>query len=172
MPAALISSIVDGRIPPTAATALTSFVSLTSWSPRTMAVMRRPSPVVKNAALAVRSAPTPRNAARDAIVVVPGVSTSSSGSGSSAGPACSRDDRDLAVRGVVARFAQDQDVLAGRVEDHELVGQAAAHHPDVGCDGDRLEPEALEDPDVRAVLRPVADVQAGLVAIACCRRPS
>ncbi len=34
---------------------------------------------MKNAALAVRSAPTPRNAASDAIVVVPGVATSSSG---------------------------------------------------------------------------------------------
>ncbi len=85
MPAPLISSTCAGRIPPVALTALTSLVSLTSWSPRTMAVTSRPSPVTKNAALAVRSAPMPRNAASDAIVVVPGVATSSSGSASSAG---------------------------------------------------------------------------------------
>ena len=54
-------------------------------SPRTIAVTSRPSSVMKNVALAVRSALTPRNAARSAIVAVPGVSTSSSGSGSSAG---------------------------------------------------------------------------------------
>ena len=115
-----------------ALTALTSLVSLTSWSPRTMAVTSRPSPVTKKAALAVRSGPTPRNAASDAIVVVPGVATSSSGRASSARDRACGIDRDLPVRGVAARVAQDEDVLAGRVEDHELVGQAAAHHPDVG----------------------------------------
>ena len=77
-----------------------------------------------------------------------------------------RDDRDLAVRRVVARLAQHEDVLAGRVEHHEFVGLAAAHHPDVGRDGDGVEPEPLEDPDIRAVLGPVADVEAGLVAVA------
>ena len=46
-----------------------------------MAVTSRPSPVTKKAALAVRSGPIPRNAASVAIVVVPGVATSSSGSG-------------------------------------------------------------------------------------------
>ena len=84
IPAALISSTVAGRIPPMALTALPSLVSLTSWSPRTMAVMSRPSPVLKNAAFAVRSGPIPRNAASVAMVVVPGVATSSSGSASSA----------------------------------------------------------------------------------------
>ena len=74
-------------------------------------------------------------------------------------------DRDLAVRGVVARLAQDEDVLAGRVEDHELVGLAAAHDPDVRGDDDRLETEPLEGPDVGAVLRLVAGVEAGLVAV-------
>ena len=73
--------------------------------------------------------------------------------------------RDLAVRGVVARLAQDEDVLAGRVEDHELVGLAAAHDPDVGGDHDGLETEPLEGPDVRAVLRLVAGVETGLVAV-------
>ena len=77
-----------------------------------------------------------------------------------------RDDRDLPVRGVAARLAQDEDVLAGRVQDHELVRQAAAHHADVGADRDRVEAEALEDPHVRPVLRPVAGVEAGLVAVA------
>ena len=52
--------------------------------------MRRPSPATKNAALAVRSAPTPRNAASVAIVVVPGVATSSSGSGVLASAVTSR----------------------------------------------------------------------------------
>ena len=58
--------------------------------------------------------------------------TSSRGSGSSPVAVGLRDDRDLAVGGVAARLAQDQDVLAGRVEHHELVGAGAAHHPDVG----------------------------------------
>ena len=39
---------------------------------------------MKKAAFAVRSRPTPRNSASDAIVSVPGVSTSSTGSSSSA----------------------------------------------------------------------------------------
>ena len=38
---------------------------------------------------------------------------------------------DLPVRRVMAGFAQDEDVLAGGVQDHELVGLAAAHDPDV-----------------------------------------
>ena len=38
------------------------------------------------------------------------------------------------------------------VEDHELVGARAAHDPDVGADGDRLEPEPFEDPLVGPVL--------------------
>ena len=46
------------------------------------------------------------------------------------------------------------------------MGLAAAHDPDVRADGDRLEPEPLEGPDVGAVLRPVARVEAGLVAVA------
>ncbi len=50
--------------------------------------MNRPSPVMKNAALAVRSGPTSRNRASVAIVVVPGVAISSigwSGSGWTSG---------------------------------------------------------------------------------------
>ena len=60
MPAARISSAVAGRRPPVAFTAFASFVSLTSKSPRTMAVTRRPSPVTKKAAFAVREVGTPR----------------------------------------------------------------------------------------------------------------
>ncbi len=70
-------------MPPSALTALTSFVSLTSWSPRTIATTKRPSPVMKNAALAVRVRGMSRNAARASIVVAPGVSTSSIGSNAS-----------------------------------------------------------------------------------------
>ena len=146
--------------------ALTSLVSLTSWSPRTMAVSSRPSPATKNAALAVRAASIPRNAASDAMVVVPGVATSSSGSASSAAGSGCGTIGDLAVRGVAARLAQDEDVLAGGVEDHELVGQGPAHHADVGADRDRVEAEALEGPHVGPVLRPVAGVEPGLVAVA------
>ena len=166
MPAALISSTVAGRRPVVAPTAFASFVSLTSWSPRTIAVTSRPSPATKKAAFAVRSSPIPRNAASVAIVVVPGVATSSRGSGSSAAGSGRGRPRDLAVRRVAARVAQDEDVLAGRVEDHELVGLAAAHDPDVARDDLRLEPESLEDPDVGALLGLVADVEAGLVAVA------
>ena len=46
------------------------------------------------------------------------------------------------------------------------MGLAAAHHPDVGRHGDGLEAEAFEDPDVGAVLGPVADIEAGFVAVA------
>ena len=76
------------------------------------------------------------------------------------------DGRDLAVRGVAARLAQDQHVLAGGVEEHELVGLRSAHDPDVRGDRDGVQAEALEGPDVGAVLRVVARVQAGLVAVA------
>ena len=54
------------------------------------------------------------------------------------------DRRDLLVRRVAAVLAEDQRVLAGRVQEHELVRLAAAHHPDVGGDGDRLEAQPLE----------------------------
>ena len=42
----------------------------------------------------------------------------------------------------------------------------AAHHPHVRRDGDGLEAQALEDPGVGPVVRPVRRVQPGLVAIA------
>jgi hypothetical protein len=74
--------------------------------------------------------------------------------------------RDLAVGGVAARVAQDQDVLAGRVEEHEFVGLGPAHDPDVGCDRDRVEAQSLERSDVGAVLGLVARVQARLVTVA------
>jgi hypothetical protein len=46
------------------------------------------------------------------------------------------------------------------------VGQRAAHHPDVGRDGDGLEPEPLEDRGVGGVVGPVRAVEAVLVAVA------
>jgi len=54
-------------------------------SPRTIAVIRRPSRSTKKIAFAVSSELTPRNAARSAIVSAPGVATSSSARGGSAG---------------------------------------------------------------------------------------
>ena len=107
---------------------------------------------MKNAALAVRDVGTSRSAASDAIVSVPGVATSSTGSGSSASGA-DADPRDLLVGRVAARVAQDERVLAVLVEDHELVGARAAHDPDVGADRDRLEAEPGEDPLVGAVVQ-------------------
>ena len=107
-------------------------------SPRTIAVMRRPSPSTKNAAFAVSSGLIPRKAARLAIVVVPGVATSSRGSGVAIGGSETRTFATWRLAAIAARLAQHEDVLADGVEDHELVGLAAAHHPDVGGDGDRL----------------------------------
>ena len=106
------------------------------------------------------------------MVVVPGVATSSRGSGCLVGRLGLGHDRDLPVGRVAARLAQHQDVLAGRVEDHELVGLAAAHDPDVGRDHDGLQPEPLEDPDVRPVLRRVADVETRRRRGRSCRHPS
>ena len=71
-------------MPPVALIALTSLVSLTSSSPRTIATTKRPSPVMKKAALAVRLVGTSRKAARLSMVVAPGVSTSSTARRSSA----------------------------------------------------------------------------------------
>ena len=51
------------------------------------------------------------------------------------------DDRDLLVVGEIAVVAQDEGVLAEVVDDHELMGAAAAHDPDVRPDRDRIEPE-------------------------------
>ena len=49
------------------------------------------------------------------------------------------------------------------------MGQAATHHPDVRRHRDRLEAEALEDPDVGAVVSPVAGVEALVVPVAAVR---
>ena len=131
-----------------------------------MAVTSRPSPVTKKAALAVRSGADAeecserrdgRRAGRRDLLERQRLLVGRLGLGH---------DRDLPVGRVAARLAQDEDVLAGRVEDHELVGLAAAHDPDVGRDDDGLQPEPLEDPDVRPVLRRVADVEPGRVAVA------
>ena len=103
------------------------------------------------------------------MVVASGVSTSSIGSGSSASGDGLADLGDLLVVRVAAAVAQDERVLAEVVEDHELVGARAAHDPDVGADHDRVQPEPLEDPDVRAAVLLVAHVEAGLVAIAAVR---
>ena len=75
------------------------------------------------------------------------------------------DRRHLPVRREAARLAEDEDVLAGGIEDHELVGKRAAHHAHVRRDRDGAHPEPLEDPHVGAVLCPVADVQPILIAV-------
>jgi hypothetical protein len=75
------------------------------------------------------------------------------------------DRRHLPVRRVAAGLAEDEDVLPGRVQHHELVGLGAAHDPDVARDDHGLEPEPLEDPDVRALLGLVARVEPHLVAV-------
>ena len=46
------------------------------------------------------------------------------------------------------------------------MGPGAAHDPDVGPDGDRVEPEALEDRLVGAVLLAIAHVEPGVVEVA------
>src|SRR5439155_13634128 len=51
-------------------------------------------------------------------------------------------------------------------EHHELVGQAAAHHADVGANRNRLEPETLEDAVVGVEVELIAAVQAIGVAVA------
>ena len=131
-----------------------------------MATTKRPSPVTKNVALAVLALGIPRNVARASIVVASGVSTSSIGQGVLGLRRGLRDLGDLLVLGVPAGVAEDQGVLAVVVEDHELVGPGPAHDPDVGADGDRVEPESLEDPLVGAVLLPIAHVEPGVVEVA------
>ena len=49
------------------------------------------------------------------------------------------------------------------------MGERPAHHPDVRADGDRVEPEPLEDARVGGVVEPVAPVEAFLVAVAAVR---
>ena len=46
------------------------------------------------------------------------------------------------------------------------MGTRAAHHPDVGGDRDGLQPETLEDPDVRPVLELVARLEPRVVEVA------
>jgi hypothetical protein len=77
--------------------ALTSLVSLSSKSPRTIATTKRPSPVTMNTAFAVFEVGMPRNWASASIVVVSGVWTSSIGSSSSASGAAT-------VEGAIWRF--------------------------------------------------------------------
>ncbi len=107
-----------------------------------------------------------RNAARLAMVVVPGVATSSRAKGRLVVSRRAGDPGDLAVGRVAACLAQHEDVLAGRVEDHELVRLAATHDPDVARNGDRLEPQPLEGARIRLVLRLIAHVEPGRVPVA------
>jgi hypothetical protein len=76
------------------------------------------------------------------------------------------DDRDLLVVGEIAVVAQDEGVLAEVVDDHELMGAAAAHDPDVRPDRDCIEPEPSEDLLVGRVVFVVADVEPGGVDVA------
>ena len=99
------------------------------------------------------------------MVSASGVATSSVGSGSSAAGSAHSDARDLLVRRVVAGIAQDQGVLAVLVEDHELVGQGAAHDPDIRPDRHGWQAQPLEDAGVGLVMGLIGGVQPGLVGI-------
>ena len=73
--------------------------------------------------------------------------------------------RDLEIGGVVAVLAGDERVLPGARRRQVVDRLAAAHHPRLGLHRDRLDPAALEDAVVRALVLPEADVEAGLVAV-------
>ena len=131
-----------------------------------MAVTSRPSPVVKKAALAVRDASIAeeRGERRD---------RGRPGRGHLLERECLLGrrvglghDRDLAVGGVAAGWTQDQDILPGRVEDHEFVGLRSAHDPDIRGDGHGLETQSFEGANVGVVLGLVTDVEAGPVPVA------
>ena len=166
IPAALISSTVAGRSPPVASTALTSFVSLTSWSPRTIAVTRRPSPVTKNAALAVRLSGMSRKRASVAIVVVPGVATSSIGSGRPRERIRLRHDRDLPVGRVAARSHRTRTSSPAGLRTMNSCAWLPPMIPTSLATAIASRPEPLEDPDVGGLLGLVAHVEPGLVAVA------
>ena len=72
---------------------------------------------------------------------------------------------DLLVCRVVTTLAQNERVLAPIVEDHELVGEAAAHHPDVCADRDRIETQPLEDALIGLVVQLVAAVEPSRVDV-------
>jgi hypothetical protein len=118
--------------------------------------MRRPSPVTKNPAFAVRSGPTSRNGRLDLL----------DWQWLLAGGRRVLDRRYLPVCGIAARLAQDEHVLTGGVQDHELVGLAPAHDPNVARHHDGFKPKPLERSDVRSMLRLVAGIEACLVGIA------
>ncbi len=75
------------------------------------------------------------------------------------------EDGDLAVGAVAAVVAQDERVLADGGEGHELVGHRAAHHADVGADGDHVQVAAVEDVEVGLVEVRVVGIEAGLVPV-------
>ena len=139
-------------------------MSLIWWSPRTTTSTRpRPSAITGKA---FSSAPSgsPSLPATSAIVVRPGVGTSSgaaSGAGSSTGAASALAHLD--VGGVAGR--QRDVVLARGARRHVLVGADAAHHPDVRLDPVPLEPDPVEDAVVGAAEALVVLVEAGAVAV-------
>ena len=106
------------------------------------------------------------------MVVVLGVSTSSIGSGASPAAGIAVEGRHLAVVGVAAVGADEDDVFAVRREGHELVRGAAPHHPGVGADDDEIEPDPAEDALVGAPVVVVLRIQPRLIAIEACRSPS
>ena len=73
--------------------------------------------------------------------------------------------RDLEVGGVVAVLTGDERVLACARRRQVVDRLAAAHHPRLGLHRDGLDPAALEDPVVRALVLLEAHLEAGLVAV-------
>ena len=73
--------------------------------------------------------------------------------------------RHLEVGRVVAVLAGDERVLARARRREEVDRLAAAHHPRLGLHRVVVDPAALEDPVVGALVRAEADLEPGLVAV-------
>ena len=99
------------------------------------------------------------------IVVTPGVSTSTGRVEPLGNTGARNATRDLEVGGVVAVLAGDERVLARARRREEVDRLAPAHHPGLRLDRVVLEPAALEDPVVGALVQAEAPLQALLVAV-------
>ena len=146
--------------------AAASFASSSRSSPRIRASTTVPSSFVTGIAFDVAAGSMPRKPASSSIVVMPGVATSSGLVERLRERRRPRHAaRDLEIGGVVAVLAGDERVLAGARRRQVVDRLAAAHHPRLGLHRDRLDPAALEDPVVRALVLLEAHLEAGLVAV-------
>ena len=149
--AARISSSVAGRnaLPSTAA----SLASSSRSSPRIRARTTVPSSFVTGIAFEVAAASMPRNPASASIVAIPGVADLERLVERLGELRCARHAaRDLEVGGVVAVLAGDERVLT-RTRRRQVVDRLrATHHPRLGLHRNRLDPAALEDAVVGALV--------------------